>query len=390
MLLESIALQMTPGVGSVGAAHLLEVFGDARAVFAASVDELIERAALRPALAAELVQRRAFSAAERELAYCRKHGITPIPATDEAYPPLLREIHDYPPVIYLQGDPSVLRKQTIAIVGTRSTTPYGSEQCRQLVIDLAQQLPRLAVVSSLAYGIDVGVHRAALECGARSIAVLANALPEISPTHHTDVARKILDQGGAIVSEVHSQSKQKGKFYIPRNRLIAGLAAGCVVAEAPANSGALTTARLADEYHRCVMAFPGRPADKNMFGANHLIRTHKAQMICSAADVVRELAWALTPTPAQYDRTPSDELPMVAEPAAVFGTMPEAPVADERLTEADRRLLACFEGSDPLSIEELQARSGLDIDQLYASLMGLEIAGRIRLFPGNKYLKRCD
>ncbi len=116
--LEAIALQLTPGIGSKGAAHLLEVFGDARRIFAASREELVERAELHAAPAEALVRRVAFGAAERELKHCRRAGFRAIASTDAAYPPLLREIPDYPPVLYLWGDPAVLQRRTVAVVGT--------------------------------------------------------------------------------------------------------------------------------------------------------------------------------------------------------------------------------------------------------------------------------
>lgn len=364
MSLEAIALQMTPGIGPKGAAHLLEVFGDARAVFAASAEELAERAELRPKPAQELLRRSAFAAAERELAYCRRHGIRPIASTDADYPPLLREIPDYPPVIYLQGDPAVLRGRTLSVVGTRQATAYGLEQCRRLTGGLAERLPQLVLVSGTAYGIDIALHRAALEFGVRSVAVLANALPAVSPLSHASVMRQVVDRGGALVTELHSQSKQNGDLYIPRNRIIAALSAGTLVVESPAGGGALHTARLADGYHRAVLALPGRPTDRTSAGTNHLIRTRCAQLVCRAEEVIEELQWA------------PDE-----EPAAAH------PVPQRELTEEEARLYALFEGSDPCSFEELQERLSEEAGRLEWLLFRLEEAACIRRLPGPRFVK---
>lgn len=115
------------------------------------------------------------------MAHCRRHGITPVASTDENYPPLLREIPDYPHVIYVQGDPTALCGTMISMVGTRGRTSYGERMCRELVAGLAERVHGLCVVSGLAFGIDGDCHRAALACGAATVAVLANALPGSPP-----------------------------------------------------------------------------------------------------------------------------------------------------------------------------------------------------------------
>lgn len=119
------------------------------------------------------------------------------------------------------------------MVGTRNATPYGQTMCNRLVEGLAAQVPGLCIVSGLAFGIDVAAHRAALAAGVPTVAVLANPLPEVTPAQHTAVARDILDHGGALVTELHSQTRQNGTAYIARNRIIAGLSAGCIVVESP-------------------------------------------------------------------------------------------------------------------------------------------------------------
>lgn len=368
MSLEAIALQFTPGLGLKGAVHLLEVFGDARAIFRASAEELLHRAELRPAVVEAVIARKGFAAAERELRHCERHHIQVIASSDTAYPALLREIPDYPPVLYLQGDAAALSGHLLAIVGTRTASPYGQEQCRRLVGGLTERVRRLVVVSGLAYGIDVAAHRAALEFGARTVAVLANALPEVTPTTHSHLAREIIEQGGALLTEIHSQAKQKGEFYLARNRLIAALATGTIIVESPAGGGSLNTAAHADSYHRTVMAVPGRTTDRNSLGTNHLIRTHKAQLVTSADDILTELMWDLEEHPDHF----------------------APPPATERLTADEAGLLGCFRTSDPLSVKQLREVTGLATGELTALLVGLELAGKVRLLPGNRYMKLCD
>ncbi|MDO4758593.1 MAG: DNA-processing protein DprA [Rikenellaceae bacterium] len=365
MIIEDLALQFTPGLGVKGTAHLLELFGTAERIFAASKEELVERAELRPAVADELVRHSGFSAAERELRHCERNRIRILTSTDAEYPSLLREIPDYPHVLFVQGDTEALAERTLAMVGTRTSSPYGQNVCKNLVEELSERIPRLKIISGLAFGIDAAAHRAAIEFGIKTVAVLANPLPEITPIQHTDLAREILRTGGALVSELNSQTKLKGVHYLTRNRLIAGLAAGCIVVESPAGGGSLATADYADAYHRAVMAVPGRISDRNSLGTNHLIRTRKAQLIASAEDIIRELMWDFGEDPTTFRAKPST---------------PE-------LTRDEEGLLGCFRTSDPLSVENLRELTGLDTGELTALLIGLELSGAVRQLPGNRYMK---
>ncbi len=362
MTVEDIALSMTPGIGIKGCVHLLERFGDAAAIFAASADELVERAELRADLARNIVQRKGFAAAEREIAHCRRHGIRIVASTDADYPPLLREIPDYPHVLYIQGDPAVLSGRCLAVVGTREATPYGQAVCNRIVEGLARQAGDLTIVSGLAFGIDAAAHRAALVHGVKSAAVLPCYLPDVVPAQHGSLARDLLARGGALVTELSSAARLNGTAYLARNRIIAGLCAGCLVVESPASGGSLVTAHHADGYFRTVMALPGRTTDRASAGTNHLIRSHKAQMILSAGDILDELGWSA-------------------------GERPAADAAPARLTPDERGLLGCFRTDDPLSLEELQALCGLDPGTLATLLVGLELSGAVRQLPGNRYMK---
>lgn len=365
MTVDDIALEMTPGIGVKGIVHLLEIFGDARSVFAATVDELVERAELRADLARELSRRNAFTAAEKELDYCRRHGIRAIAATDEAYPALLRDLPDRPHVLYIKGETAPLHGRCLSVVGTRKATPYGQNACERIVGDLGERVPELTIVSGLAFGIDAAAHRAALAAGVPTVAVLANALPGVTPPQHSRLAQEILERGGTLVTELHSRTKQNGSFYLARNRIIAGLSAGCLVVESASNGGSLVTAHQADGYDRTVMALPGRITDSASAGTNHLIRNRKAQMIRSADDIIAEMMWDLGPAPAR----------------------PRREQAPPQLTPDEAGLLGCFSTHDPVSTEQLRARCGLDPGTLATLLVGLELAGAVRQLPGNRYMK---
>lgn len=365
MTIEDIALTLTPGIGTKGAVHLLEHFGDAEHIFAASDEELCSRTRLRPDLARRITQRVALPDAEREWTYCLKNNIHIVASTDPQYPPLLRETPDYPHVLYIRGNVDALTGRCLSMVGTRDATPYGQRMCNELIRGLAERVPRLCIVSGLAFGIDVTAHRAALAAGVQTVAVLPNPLPDVTPAQHRGVARDIVEAGGALVSELHSQVKQRGTFYLARNRIIAGLSAGTVVVESPCGGGSLMTAHCADGYNRTLMAVPGRAADRTSRGTNQLIRNKKAQLILTSEQIIEELMWDVT----QPDVGPCPP------PHAL------------ELTHDEAMLLDCLGTSEPLSADELATRCGFDAGELSAVLLGLEMVGAIRQLPGSRYVR---
>lgn len=363
--IDDIALSMQAHLGARGAVHLLRVFGSAEAVYAASVDELVARAELQESIAREIVARKSHRAADRELSYCARHGIEPIASTDEAYPALMRETDDYPHVLYIKGNAEALGGLTLSMVGTRHISQYGVTMCERLVDGLSHRLPSLTIVSGLAFGVDVNCHRAAVRHHLPTVAFIANALPSITPAQHTAFAREIVDEGGAIVTELHSQTKQNGRYYIPRNRLIASISGGTVVIESGASGGSLHTAAMADSYNRVVMAVPGRVTDMSSEGCNALIRNRKAALITSADDIVSEMGW---------DLHEPDCLPSASEPVI-------------ELSRDEAGLLSLIGAADPISIVRLQELTTLDMGTLAALLLNLELAGVIRQVPGQMYIR---
>ena len=363
MPLESIALSFVPQLGVRGAAHLVDCFGSARAVYAASQDELIQRAELRADVARSITLKRGFAEADRELAYCRAFGITAVGCDQEHYPALLREIDDFPMALYVRGDVEALRRSSVAFVGTRKISSYGQRMCDKLVQELHEVAPEAVVVSGLAYGVDGACHRAALACGAVTVGVVANVLPAVTPTVHERLAADMIAHGGAIVSELNSQTKQNGRFFIPRNRIIAALCAGVVVVESAESGGSLSTAAFADGYNRSVMAVPGRAVDANSMGCNMLIRNRKAQMVLSGRDIVEELRW---------------EMGLEQMPAPKRESLP--------LTDQEAAFMAHFD-SEPVALDVLQMRSAMSSGELSLMLMNLELSGAVRQLPGKLYEK---
>ena len=318
---------------------------------------------MREDIARSISKKQTHNQAEKELKYCTKNGIIPISSTSDSYPQLLRETSDYPHVLYVRGNVSALAGLSLSMVGTRHITQYGVRMCDEIVAGLSQRLPKLVIVSGLAFGCDVNCHRAALRHGLPTVGVVANTLPDVTPTQHSALARDMIESGGAVISELHSQSKQTGDFYLARNRIIASISGGTLVVESPVSGGSMKTAEMVDSYERVAMALPGRATDFASSGCNMLIRNRKAQMILTADDIIREMMWDI-------------------EAEGYVEREKPTPV---QLSADEQGLLRCFRTDDPLSVGELAELSSLGVGELSALLLNLELAGAVRQLPGQRY-----
>ena len=364
MVIEDLALLFVRGLGSRGIVHLIEHFGTAEAIYSTPLQMLVSYAGLRKDVAERIVAGEGMREAEAEIGYCRKHGICAIAATDEDYPALLREASDRPHVIFVKGNVEALHQRTLSMVGTREASPSGIHVADKLIADLGAIVPDLCVVSGLAYGIDSACHRSALAHGVTTVAVVADTLPSVSPAPNRNLAEEILRNGGALVSELHSQSKQNGQLFIARNRIIAALSMGTIVVESPASGGSLATADIADSYGRVLMAVPGRITDSMAFGSNNLIRTGKARMILTARDIAEEVGWSVSQPTERVDNGDA----MLAE-----------------LTETEAKVYRAFDSAETIDLDGLIVATELTMGELAMVLMDMELKGLVRALPGKRY-----
>ncbi len=189
---------------------------------------------------------------------------------DKNYPELLKEIYDPPQTLYVNGQLKAKEKYPLAVVGTRKVSLYGQKTTRSLVKTLAQA--GFTIISGLALGVDGIAHQTTLDVGGRTIAVLGSSLDIIYPSSHQQLAQKIIESNGVIVSEYEPKTRPSKWTFPARNRIVAGLSLGTLVIEAPKKSGALITARFALEQGREVFAVPGSVYNKNSDGCNLLIK----------------------------------------------------------------------------------------------------------------------
>ncbi|MBR5828050.1 MAG: DNA-processing protein DprA [Paludibacteraceae bacterium] len=238
----------------------------------------------------EMVNYEAMEHARKELDFIERHNISTYFYKDTNYPYRLANCVDAPLILYAKGNVNMNAKHMVSIVGTRIPSDRGKDWCRRLILDLANQITDLTIISGLAYGIDVVAHRAAIEAEIPTIIVPAHGLDRIYPAAHRNVAIQALGKGG-IVTEYTCGTEPERFNFVARNRIVAGLADALVVVESKKKGGSLITADMAMDYGRDVFTIPGRIDDECSAGCNDLIKHHKAQMIENAGDLIANMQW---------------------------------------------------------------------------------------------------
>lgn len=233
----------------------------------------------------------ALARAVKEEEFILRHDIKTLYIHDENYPQRLLEISSPPKMLFVLGDTGFTTNHMISIVGTRRCTRSGMDFCRTFVEELGPLFPDLWVVSGLAYGIDSAAHIASLNAGRPTAAVLAHGLDTIYPAAHRNLAKEIIANGGALISEYPSGITPYKSRFLERNRIVASLSDATIVVESEIKGGAMSTANTAFSFNREVFAVPGRPSDTVSSGCNYLIRKNKAHLLSSVSDFLEEMDW---------------------------------------------------------------------------------------------------
>lgn len=364
-LIYKIALSMTPGVNADVVRSLANQGISFEEFFSLNMPDLHERFGGSISARLENMSRQeALFKARSEAEFIFKHNIKVLFLLDEDYPLLLREIPDAPVVLYVLGNTNLNAQPGLSIVGTRRCTSYGASFCDFLIGGLAPYYPDALIVSGLAYGIDAAAHSAALQYGLPTVAVMAHGLDTIYPAQHRDLARRIVAEGGAIVTEYPSGTRAYRNNFLQRNRIVAGLTELTFVVESELKGGAMSTANQAFSYSRELFALPGRYSDPISAGCNSLIAKNKANIFTSIADLMTIMGWKI--------------------PA--IGHLPPQKVLFPEL-EGDMAIVykVINENGSPLQIDEIHSRTGLSMPNLMAALTDLEFEGVIAKLPGARY-----
>jgi DNA processing protein len=344
-----VVLSMATGIGPVRFQRLLEICGGARQAWQATDLELAA-AGLERRTADSLRRLRAQTTPANVAARLKQLGIRALTLLDDEYPALLKQVADPPPVLFVRGRLTPQDDQAVALVGTRRATSYGQAIAQRLARDLAAA--GVTVVSGLAKGVDTQAHRAALQAGGRTLAVLGNGLDQVYPPENAGLARQIVD-AGAVVSEFAPGVPPDAVNFPRRNRVISGLSIATVIVEAGERSGALITADFALEQGREVMVVPGNITSPMSLGSNELLK-QGATPVTSAQDILD----ALGPRDGQV------------EPGALARHVPELGPQETTVWQAL--------GGEPRHVDDLARTLGGRPGDVSATLALLELRGLAR------------
>jgi len=337
---------------------LLDFYGDIQTLFAkATIADLLANRILQET-AEKIVAEIRKTNLEQIAKQIEKHQVKIITIKDAGYPALLKEIHSPPYVLFVKGEIMSQDEVSVSVVGSRIISTYGKQMVDSIVRDLVIK-GGMTIVSGMAQGIDGAAHKATLDSGGRTIAVLGTGIDVCYPLLNKSLYERIPSQG-AIISEFGFGTPPLRQNFPARNRIIAGLSLGTLVVEARERSGALITAQMAFEQNRTVFALPGNITSANMVGSNNLIKDQKAVIVTSADDILREL---------DIDRR--------QEGAAVRKIIPESKEEEALLTLITR---------EPVYIDDLIEHSGLDAATVSSTLVMLEMKGYIKNVGGNNYV----
>lgn len=289
-LLHLLALLKVDGVGDIVAKKLLNHFTTAENIFKAKANQLESIDGIGRVLIKNLKDKLVFNLAEAELKFIKENDINCLFYQDEKYPDRLKHCIDGPILLFTSGTIDFKNRKVISIVGTREITSYGTEFCKKFIEDLAPLNP--IIVSGFAYGVDIVAHKVAMDLGLQTIGVVAHGLNQVYPKVHKKYVAK-MEQNGGFMTEFWSNSNPEKENFVKRNRIVAGISEATIVIESAEKGGSLITANLANDYNRDVFAVPGRTSDKFSQGCNNLIKTQKAHLLTSAADLIYILNWEL-------------------------------------------------------------------------------------------------
>jgi DNA processing protein len=383
-----MALTLTPGLGPTRIARAVQLLGSADRLFDASLTEL-EALRIPPASAQFLADGRARQAAEKEIRLVEQAGGSILTFDDPAYPERLREIFDPPAVLWLRGDPTLLARPGIAVVGTRQPTPYGAGMAEKLSRDLA--LRKLVILSGMARGVDTAAHKGAIDAKGRTLSVWGTGIDVIYPKENKRLAEQIVESGGTILSEYPLGTFPAPQNFPIRNRILSGLSVGVLVIEAAEYSGTRITARCAMEQNRDVYALPGNVTNKNAWGPNTLIK-QGAKLTATWEDVWEDLPShirLLLEDELQADRARESN---PGETASLFNVAPGADLRDDppsEMAQHERLVFAKIRHDESLQLDDLMEslEGTLASPEIFTALFELELAGKVRQLPGKNYVR---
>ena len=359
-LLYLMALQQVPLVGPKKARELITHCGSAKQVFKTKKNDLIKIPNIGLVVAENILAFKDFQKGEKELKFIEKNNIQLHTYLDKAYPYRLKHYDDSPLILYKKGNADLNPKRSVAIVGTRKATVRGKMICEELVSGLKEY--DVSIISGLAFGIDVTAHRKCLVEKIPTIGVLAHGLDRIYPSQHKSTAKKMLHQGG-LITEYRSETKLIPKNFPRRNRIVAGMCDAIIVVETKQSGGSIITAQIGNDYNKDVFAVPGRLEDEYSKGCNWLIKTHKAALIESAADIGYIMRWEKT-----NEQTKSVQKNLFLN-----------------LNENEQRIVELLRAEESVGSDKITHLLKISTGELAGLMLEMEFKGIVRTLPGSRF-----
>ena len=369
-ILHTLALSHIPKIGSINTRQLVSYFSGAEPVFNAPKGKLLRVPGIGPKTVDIIIEHRAKALEKAQLSFTRlgdnKEGEL-IVLGSENYPIRLQKENDAPLLLFKSGKSELNPPKTIAIVGTRKATPYGVEVTKNIVAELAQY--QVQIISGLAYGIDIVAHKAALDNGLSTVAVMANGLDRIYPAVHRKTA-ELIKENGALLTE-HDFGVEAEAYQFPaRNRIIAGMADALIVVEASSKGGALITADIADSYNRDVFAVPGSIFSEVSKGTNNLIYQQKAICYTGIHCLEYMTGW--------LDSLPSPDTAQPKKPEQLSLNM-------DTFTPSEKLIVEYLFKHPQAHIDEISRATIIPMSEISSVLLNLEFSGTVRSMPGKKF-----
>jgi len=355
-----LALQKVEGVGDIVAKKLISHCGSAEKVFSSTKSEIVSIDGIGEVLYRKLKEKSIFELAENEIKFIEKEQINYATFLDSNYPEKLKHCIDGPLILFSSGNIDFSNRKIISIVGTRQVTSSGLSFCKNLIEELAPLNP--IIVSGFAYGVDIIAHQAALDNNLQTIGVLAHGLNQIYPNAHKKYVSKI-EQNGGFLTEFWSSSNPDKENFVKRNRIVAGISEATIVIESAEKGGSLITANLAIDYNRDVFAVPGRVTDKYSVGCNNLIKTQKAHMLTSAADLLYILNWNIS------------KLASKAVQKQLFVT----------LDQEEQNIYNYLLQHKKQTLDVIAIECNMPVYKMSSTLLNMELKGVIRPLPGKLF-----
>jgi len=360
-----IILNLLPGLGPVGIGNLIDKLGEPRAILETSERELRQISSLRKSVLENIIHWEKVVNIERELDLIKEKGIKIITIIDDEYPFYLKNIHSPPVVLYIKTNSPFEFIPSIAIIGTRKASPYGEKITEELSMGLSQR--GFIIVSGMARGIDSIAHKAALDSGGKTVAVLGCGVDVVYPRENKDLAEQIQKQG-ALISEFGMGTSPSRENFPRRNRIISGLSLGVIVTEASSHSGSLITARFALEQGREIFSVPGKINTPNSEGVNSLIKDG-AKLVQNVEDILAELQ----PTMYTHKKTHKE-------------TRKSIPLKPANLSPEEKKLYDTL-SDEPVHIDKIMDKTQFSIGVLSQILLTLELKKIIKQIPGKMFIR---